>query len=72
MWYSAHGVNKRYLDFFKHTHRVVASTYICDVVWCDGQKVDLVGHAARRLDGGYVRVDKDRLNAFLLQSLDRL
>ena len=38
----------------------------------DGQEVNLVGNAFRGLHGGNVRVDEDRVDAFLFQCFERL
>ena len=47
-------------------------TYIGNVVGCDGEEVDFVRHAARRLYRRDIRVDEYRLYSLLLQRLDCL
>ena len=38
-------------------------------IWGDRQEIDSVSHAFRCLYGGDVRIDEDRLDAFLFQCL---
>jgi len=47
-------------------------TNLLDIFRIDGQRVDLVGHADGRLDGGDVWVDEHGRDAFLLKGLQGL
>ena len=38
-------------------------TYLCDVLWCNRQKIDFVGEIFGRLYCGNVRVDQHNLDA---------
>lgn len=50
----------------------VAKTDLGDIVWSDGEEVDLVGKALGRLHGGNVGVNENRLHSLFTQSLDCL
>jgi hypothetical protein len=45
---------------------------VYDIFWCNWEVVDLIGKDVGGLDGGDIRVDKDRLDASLLESLESL
>jgi len=51
---------------------MAGEAHLCDILWGDGQEVDLVGQSFRRLHGGDIGVDQHCLGVLLLQRLDRL
>ena len=59
-----------YIIYFVIT--IPRASYLCDILGCDRQQVDLVGHALGGLDGGDVGVDQDGLYLLLLEGLQRL
>jgi hypothetical protein len=54
------------------TIRPLALNNVCDIFWCNWEVVDLIGKDVGGLDGSDIRVDKDRPDASLLESLESL
>ena len=52
--------------------RALLLDYLLDVLGRDGQEINLVGDVLRSLDRSDVRVDEHRVDAFLLERLERL